>query len=132
VRPDGYANVLADPATVPGLPRRSAEVAADKAVLAARGAGAEAATAGIEPGGTAAWLRRRGRTHVEETRREIEAKARPQSDAPPRMSDLPPAALPLPAAKVAAVEEGRGRPVDPLAPEPRSVGLRPFRVAPSD
>jgi len=118
VRPDGYPNILADPARMPGLPRPAAAVEADVASVAARGRGAEAAAASISAGAAAAELARRGRTHVEETRRAIEAGARPRSDAPPRLSDLPPAAVPVAA--------DPGRPITADDPLPRPVGPAPF------
>jgi hypothetical protein len=96
VRQDGFPNLLADPVTVQGLPRPDAAVEEDAAFVAARAQAAEAAAASIPRDGGAAELRRRGRTHVAETRRAIEAGARPQSDMPPRQSDLPPAAISAP------------------------------------
>ena len=97
VRADGFPNVLADPVSVRGRPRDPEAVAAEAEALAVRGARTSAETAAVPRGGHAAQLSARGRTHVDETRRAIEAGARPQTSAPPRLSDRPPTALPVPA-----------------------------------
>lgn len=122
VQPDGYPNILADPATVPGLPRPAAAVEAEAEAVAARGRRTDAAAASIPRDGDAAALALRAETHVEETRRIIEEGARPPTDAPPRLSDLPPAALPV----SAVAQSDPGRPVSADDPLPRPVGVPPF------
>jgi hypothetical protein len=127
---DGFPVILADPATVAGLPRPPDEIAAVQASLESRGAVTEATAARVAraPSNVAA-LEERGRTHVEETRRRIEASGQPQTSEAPR--DLPaavatpraPAAIP-PA--VAVAPEPAAAPLDPDAPAPRTVGGAPL------
>lgn len=124
-RPDGLPNTLADPATVPGLPRRPAEIERRKDELEARRRSSQSATAGVAGGGFTEELTRRGRTHAEETRRTIEASGRAGVAAPAHGQDAPAAAP-----SSAAVDEGpaidAGRMLDPAAPAPRAVGGPPF------
>jgi len=125
---DGFANILADPATVPGLPRRPSEVKANEAALAAEGARTEAAAARIDTTGSAAALAAHGRRHAEEARAAIEASGRPASDASdaPFMRGPAPDAAP-PGADAAAAP---GEPLDPAEAPPRSVGVPPFTGPP--
>ncbi|MBJ3776535.1 flagellar biosynthesis protein FlhF [Acuticoccus mangrovi] len=83
VRADGFPNILADPATAPGLVRPAARNEADQADLEARGRQLAAATRGLAGPSNAAALAARGRQHVADAKREIEAGARPQEEAPP-------------------------------------------------
>lgn len=117
---DGFANILADPVTVAGLPRSEKSIADEEAALRADGAGTAAAARGISTSGSAEALRARGRNHVAETRAAIEASGRPGAGA---AVDLSPAAA-TPAATAAPVDPGV--PVDPDEPAPRSVGVTPF------
>ena len=80
VNPDGFPNVLVEPAPVPGRYREPDVVAAQEASLAARGRSVNAAAAGALSGGSIAGdLRRRAATHVDEATREIEAGGRPSA-----------------------------------------------------
>ncbi|XWN29661.1 MAG: hypothetical protein ROR55_19475 [Devosia sp.] len=119
---DGYPNILADPATVAGLPRSAGAIAAEEATLEAEGAATEAETRGLTQGSFAGNLARQGRNHVAETRRQIEASGRPALVSPPPLT--PAAAQPQPAQPAPAVDPGR--PIDPDAPLPRAVGVPPF------
>lgn len=122
--PDGFANILADPATVAGLPRRPDSIAREEETLRAEGAATVAATSRIRSTGSVAALQERGRNHVAETRAAIEAGARPQdpdAPAPPPLAALPGTA----AAAPAAPEPGPAVPLDPDAPPPRQVGGPP-------
>ncbi|MEM9224342.1 MAG: hypothetical protein AAGB11_18350 [Pseudomonadota bacterium] len=66
--PDGFANVLADPVVVGGLPRPEREITAEENALEAEGRRTAAAASAITPGSSAAALAARGRNHVAETR----------------------------------------------------------------
>ncbi|MEM7692933.1 MAG: hypothetical protein AAF318_00665 [Pseudomonadota bacterium] len=114
-RADGFANILADPAPVAGLPRTPHEIAADEAAVAAEGAHLEARAASLSGGSQAAALSARGRSHVAATKAAIEASARPANPA------LLPRAEPLPAPQNRAAR-APGEPVDPNTPLPRTVG----------
>ncbi|MEM0907854.1 MAG: hypothetical protein AAGJ94_10855 [Pseudomonadota bacterium] len=121
-RPDGFANILADPATVPGLPRDPRRVAADEAQLAAEGRATERTVSGINTASTASVLAARGRTHVAAARAEIERSGRPQSGLPPRDAQLGTTAPTPPSPPV-----DPGRPLNPDDPLPRAVGVPPFQ-----
>lgn len=126
--PDGFANVLADPASVPGLPRTPAEVRSEERALAAQGARTAALARGLPTGSNAAAIAAEGRDAVERTRARIRAQAlnTPQEGAPVRTQ----AVAPQPAA-ASAQPVDPGRPIDPAEPAPRAVGVPPFQgVAP--
>lgn len=118
---DGFPVILADPATVAGLPRPAAEVAAEQARLEAQGATADARAARLTnaPSNVAA-LEARGRNHVEETRRRIEASGQPQTSAAPR--ELPAVAAAPRAIDGEPPDPIAAEPLDPDAPAPRAVG----------
>ncbi|WMS42875.1 hypothetical protein RDV64_00285 [Acuticoccus sp. MNP-M23] len=122
---DGFPNILADPATVPGLPRPAAAVAADEAALAGRGARTAAAARSISTTSSAAAIAARGRNHVAEARAQIAASGRPQTGNPAPAA-LPATAAPATAPTTAAPAENPGVPIDPEAPLPRPVGVTPF------
>ena len=125
---DGFANILADPVTVAGLPRHEREIAAEQSQLEADARRAERATAGIATTSSVAALQARGRDHVAEARAAIEASGREQAQGagPASAAVLPGSAAALtPAAaqstaSTAAVDPGK--PLDPAAPQPRTVG----------
>ena len=125
-RADGFPNILADPATVAGLPREPAAVERGVATLAAEGRTARTRTAGIARGGAADALRRRGRTHVEEARRAIAASGR--ASAAPAIAPADPEAVrgriassgTRPTRDDAASVTAEPRPIEPQAP--RAVG----------
>lgn len=125
-RPDGYANILADPATVAGLPRQPESVAAEEAALASRGARTVAAAAAVSGPSAVAALQARGRDHVAETRSAIERSGRPQSADASRALATPAATAAAPAPVTAAPARDPGRPLDPDEPAPRAVGVPPF------
>ncbi|GAB5378377.1 MAG: hypothetical protein AcusKO_48390 [Acuticoccus sp.] len=126
--PDGFANILADPATVAGLPRPAASIAREENALRADGAATARAAGGIRTSGSVAALEARGRNHVAETRAAIEAGARPQEPGavPQTLSAAPPAGATGTDSAVSAASQDPGVPLDPAAPEPRAVGGPPF------
>ncbi|MCF3932367.1 hypothetical protein L1787_02925 [Acuticoccus sp. M5D2P5] len=123
VNEDGFPNILADPVSVAGLPRSSRSVAAERDAVAAEGARtATQARRLAASGGPATDLASRGRNHVEETRRKIEASGRPQqaAAAAPQPATVPAATAPAPDEAVDI-----GRPLSPDEPQPRAVGAIP-------
>lgn len=79
VTDDGFPNVLASPVALEDVPPSTEEVAQREAALAARGASVGVAASRVPEGSSAAFLRRRGATHAEEARREIEETGRVKS-----------------------------------------------------
>ncbi|UOM33057.1 hypothetical protein [Acuticoccus sp. I52.16.1] len=138
---DGFPNILADPASVPGLPREPKGVEAAKQMVAAEGAASRARTARIDRSSFAGDLTARAATQREEMRRRIEASssAAGTSVAPSNPEEVrnriasgskrgagaaaQPGASPEP-------QVDAGRPLDPGAAPPRSVGPEPFSGAP--
>jgi len=118
---DGFANILADPATVAGLPRSTRSIEAEEAALRADGAGTATAARGIGTTSSVGALQSRGRNHVAEARAAIEASGQPQDGTPavPAPGAATPGATP-------AAPADPGVPVDPDAPAPRPVGVAPF------
>lgn len=123
---DGYPNVLADPSSVPGLPRTARSVASAEAALVTEARRNEAATAGIRRPSFADDLSRRARTHVDEARRAIEATGRPSVPGIQDVELLEGPAL-RSGAQPAASAPAPARPLDPDEPLPRAVGVPRFR-----
>ena len=121
--PDGFANILADPATVAGLPRSQASIAREEASLRSEAARTEAAGRRVSTTSSVASLQARGRDHVAETRAAIEAGARPQDD----NAASPPPLVPQPVPVVAtAPTPAPAVPIDPDETAPRAVGVPPY------
>ena len=108
---NGFANILADPTPVAGVPRSEATRAAGRASLAQEGRAAQAETSRLPPASFAGALRERSRDHVADARRAIEATGR-DSDG---VRDVPAAAA-IPTPTLGAT------PLDPGIAPPRKVG----------
>ncbi|MEM8550812.1 MAG: hypothetical protein AAGF45_00385 [Pseudomonadota bacterium] len=127
--PDGFANVLADPATVAGLPRTPKEIAAQERALAHEGAATAALARGIPTTSNAAALAAEARNAVARTRARIRAQARNGAPGEPVRTTVGDASVPAEPAPAQPVDPGR--PIDPSEPLPRAVGVPPFTgVAP--
>ncbi len=142
---DGYPNILADPASVPGLPRDPRTVEEGKRQVAAEGAASKARTAAIDRASFAGDLQARAASQREATRRRIEASSNAGggSAAPSNPEDVrnriasggqrapretdPAGARTEPSAAPQALP---GAPLDPNAAPPRTVGPEPFSGAP--
>ncbi len=124
---DGFANILADPVAVAGLPRSPESIAREEAVLRGEAARTASRARAIGTTSSVSALQARGRDHAAEARAQIEAGARPQGDDAARTLSAPPqpvadasAAAAEPPADVAAI------PLDPSETAPRAVGVPPF------
>lgn len=122
--PDGFANILADPVTVGGLPRSQSSIQREEAALRGDAARTEAAASRISTTSSVSSLQARGRDHVAEARAAIEAGARPQGE---DLSQVQPATAGTAAPAAAApAPQSEAVPIDPDETAPRAVGVPPF------
>lgn len=124
--PDGFANILADPVAVAGLPRSPESIAREEAVLRGDAARTKARASGVGTTSSVASLQARGRDHAAEARAQIEAGARPQiGDAASALS-APPQPVADASAAAAPATATPAIPLDPSETAPRAVGVPPF------
>ena len=130
---DGFPNILADPANVPGLPREPRGVEETKAAVASRGVSSQARTAAIDRRSFAAGMKAQADRRAEDIRRRIAASSRavgeaPEASDPQAVRDRiasgstrpePPPARP---GASPAPQADPGRPIDPDEVPPRAVG----------
>ncbi|WP_157961923.1 hypothetical protein [Acuticoccus kandeliae] len=133
---NGYPNVLSDPTTVGGLPRTARSVAAERNAMEAERTSTQASARRLaSAGGPSTDLSQRARTHVEETRRAIEASGRQQDEGLSRLGDPAGAKGTNTASAMAAppptVAADPGRVLSPDEPQPRAVGVPPLQPASS-
>ncbi|WP_146620097.1 hypothetical protein [Acuticoccus sediminis] len=130
---DGFPNIWADPASVPGVPRDPHKVEQAKKAVAAEGAYSRARTASIDRGSFAAEMRAKANAQTEDMRRRIQASSSSAGDAVApsnpddvrdriaagssreTLSDGQSEASPAP-------QVDPGRPINPDEPAPRTVG----------